>query len=507
MLWLLALVVGARAVCVPYAGLANASAPPNVTCTHLQMLFDSADRLGETPRSQLLYYWGRLVFDDIGLDGVAAQWATHLQGASGVCSAATPALDASFLYGSDAATTAALRSYWRGQMRLTPYGELPRACPGVAKYAGPDASPAGMPCAGDPRAAETVQLLALQTLLVMEHNRVAARLFAWDDTRTDQDLFASARKIVVALVQKFTFEEWLPELLGSTHPVPRYKPPKAGGPGPTILREFQFAVAPLLAAMAADTILYSDQNQELYRSSLGAGLYDPAALHAILGGADGVCTVATGLLRDPVRAVGAQVPATLLAYDFPAGACACARNASVPLARDIFPNLTLGVLTQNAGLLTAVRAVYARDDAAIAAALDLYVALALEDHGPADDDILGPMARALVVAQLVERTRDADGGWYEAPGYGGLSRRERKMVARASLKTTLALNCAFLESMAGTGPFDLWPVSDVKVLQMSDSNLDTPNRNAVIGMLVVVSVIFALLLVVYLVVYLRGRRL
>ena len=506
--WLWLAVAAADAQCVPYARLVpapNATPPAQIPCAAVQDLFYTPNtaRLAEAPLPQLHYYWGLLVFHDIGLDVPGAQWAAYapagLQGQAGVCSAATPALDASFLYGSTPAVTAALRTRWRGQMNLSVVGELSTACgPDVPRFAPPWTTPARMPCAGDPRAAETLHLLALQTLLVMHHNAVCERLFRWDDTRTDDAYFAAARAVVVALFQRITFEEWLPALLGSSHPIPRYRAPAPGAPPPSLLAEFQFAVPALLAATAADDVLFSDQNQELTRIPLLDGVFNPPEMHRVLGGADGVCTVATGLLRAPLRAVAAAAPRTFLDMRVPEFACAAARNASVPTVAQLFPDVVAPQnLTASPQTLAALRAAYApADDAAIAAALDLPLALALEDHGPASDDILGPHTRALVVAQLVARTRDPDPLWYEAV-LPRLSRRERKLVQRTSLAIILAQRCAALAALDGPAAFSVWAVSDVTIVQQTNSNLDTPNRNTVIGMLVVVAAIFVVLLALW----------
>ena len=57
-------------------------------------------------------------------------------------------------------------------------------------------------------------LAAIHTLLVREHNRVADRLAEinphWDDER----VFQEARKIVSAINQHITFNEFLPRILG-----------------------------------------------------------------------------------------------------------------------------------------------------------------------------------------------------------------------------------------------------------------------------------------------------
>lgn len=67
---------------------------------------------------------------------------------------------------------------------------------------------------GDVRAAEQPGLTSLHTLFVREHNRIAGLLYSdhsdWDDDR----LYQEARQILVAVMQKITYDEFLPLVLG-----------------------------------------------------------------------------------------------------------------------------------------------------------------------------------------------------------------------------------------------------------------------------------------------------
>ena len=84
--------------------------------------------------------------------------------------------------------------------------------------------------AGDARANEQVSLTVMHTLWLREHNRIAKMLRKrnshWDDERVYQE----TRKIVGALIQKITFEDYLPLILGNQvfdqviGPYPGYQP-------------------------------------------------------------------------------------------------------------------------------------------------------------------------------------------------------------------------------------------------------------------------------------------
>ena len=68
--------------------------------------------------------------------------------------------------------------------------------------------------AGDVRANEQVGLAALHTLFVREHNRLAQEMAANDPSLTGEEIYQEARRIVGALIQVITYNEFLPALLG-----------------------------------------------------------------------------------------------------------------------------------------------------------------------------------------------------------------------------------------------------------------------------------------------------
>ena len=75
--------------------------------------------------------------------------------------------------------------------------------------------------AGDIRSSEQMALASLHTLFVREHNRIAKKLYQINPHWSGNTVFEETRKIIGGILQKITYEDYLPELLG-VYPIPRY---------------------------------------------------------------------------------------------------------------------------------------------------------------------------------------------------------------------------------------------------------------------------------------------
>ena len=151
----------------------------------------------------------------------------------------TAFIDGSQVYGSDATRAAALRTFAGGRMRTSTGGLLPFNTGGLANAN--DAhrvADSALFLAGDVRANENPELLALQTLFLREHNRIATEAAARNPALTDEQLYQHARRLVIAELQKITYDEFLPALLGSAQP---------GGDGIAAYRGYRADVNPGIA--------------------------------------------------------------------------------------------------------------------------------------------------------------------------------------------------------------------------------------------------------------------
>ena len=126
-------------------------------------------------------------------------------------------VDASHVYGANAATANWLRTFKDGKLKvsagnLLPYntltGEFDSALDPTAPKMDDDNNRTKKTfAAGDPRAAEHPGLTSLHTLFVREHNRIC------DETKikggTDEEIYQIARKKVGALMQVITYGQWV----------------------------------------------------------------------------------------------------------------------------------------------------------------------------------------------------------------------------------------------------------------------------------------------------------
>src|SRR5262249_24075285 len=112
--------------------------------------------------------------------------------------------------------------------------------------------------AGDVRANENIELLSLQTLFVREHNRIADAISGANPSLSDEAVYQAARAYVIGELQAITYNQWLPDLLG-TGAMPKYA---ASDPGVTrgIANEFSTAAFRLGHSLLGNDVEFLDNN-------------------------------------------------------------------------------------------------------------------------------------------------------------------------------------------------------------------------------------------------------
>jgi len=325
----------------------------------------------------------------------------------------TAFIDASNVYGSDAARAAELRTL-DGTGRLkTSAGDLPPFNVNGFPNA-PNEDPEYF-LAGDVRANEQVVLTVLHTLFVREHNHWAARASALG---ADGELaYQIARAVVGAEMQAITYREFLPVLLGRDALVPyagyraEVNATVANGFATAGYRVGHTLLSPELLRLAADGAVIPEGNL-----ALSDAFFQPDELSSI-----GVEPYLRGLCTQRAQEVDPYVIDALRNFLFgPPGAGGFdlvslniqrGRDHGLPAYCEVreklglAPALAFADVCSDPEVQADLASVYRRVED-----VDAWVGLLSEDHAPAG--MVGPTLRALLANQF-ERLRDGDRFWYE----------------------------------------------------------------------------------------------
>ncbi|HEY1686462.1 MAG TPA: peroxidase family protein [Tepidisphaeraceae bacterium] len=138
----------------------------------------------------------------------------------------TSYFDLSQVYGSSQEVADALRTFSGGLLKTSPGNMLPYDnttyfTPAQIAALNMENDSQAVPesdlfAAGDVRANENVELTALQTLFLRNHNMIATELAKDHPTWTDQQLYDEARELNIAEYQQIIYTGWIPAVLGPT---------------------------------------------------------------------------------------------------------------------------------------------------------------------------------------------------------------------------------------------------------------------------------------------------
>ena len=338
--------------------------------------------------------------------------------------AVTGWLDASMVYGSDAATAAGLRLA-DGHMATSAGANLPLGGGGFL--------------AGDVRAMENPSLTALQTLFIREHNWQVDRLAAETPALDGEALYQQARAIVGAEIAHITYTEFLPLLVGALPAYAGYDP----GVDARLSVEF---------TGAAYRWGHSTVSAETERVDEWGGVTGPALtlrdtffLMPEAFAADGG---AGGFLRhlgaDLAQAMDARIVDDLrnFLFDPPVGQDLAAINIQrgrdlglgtlneTRIALGLAPHADFEAITDDAGTVAGLRAAFGSVDA-----VDLWTGGLAEAAAPGV--LLGETFGRILVDQFLA-LRDGDRFWYQNQGFdaGTLAGIEATTLSEIILRTT-----------------------------------------------------------------------
>lgn len=352
----------------------------------------------------------------------------------------TAFIDGSQVYGSDSVRAAALRTFSGGKLKTSDGNLLPTNTDGL-----PNANDAHVVAdsqlflAGDVRANENVELTAMQTLFVREHNRLADRIAAAHADWTDEQVFQKARSLVIGELQAITYNEFLPALLGpaSVGPYRGYNPDV----NPGIANEFSTAAFRFGHSLLNDTVDFLDNDGNDVRPEilLAQAFFNPNIVRET-----GIDPVLKYLASDEAQELDSKVVDSLRNFLFgPPGAGGLDLAAlNIQRGRDHgladynstraaygLPRITsFDQLTRKPELQAALQSTYGSVDN-----IDLWVGLLAEDHLPGAS--VGALEQRILVNQF-RRLRDGDRFWYQA----SLSPEEQRIVQNTRLSDIIRLN-------------------------------------------------------------------
>ena len=326
-------------------------------------------------------------------------------------------LDASMVYGSDSTRANALRTFQGGALK-TSAGNLPPFNTAGLENANdahlfPDSQ---LFLAGDIRANENLELTAIHTLFVREHNLLAAAIASANPGLNDEQIYQQARRLVAAEVQVITFHEFLPALLGlgSLRPYAGYNPNVNAG----IATEFSTGAFRIGHTLINDDVEFLDNDAKEVRAGLplAQAFFNPRPLEET-----GPDPLLKYLATDNAQEVDTQLVDGLRDFLFgPPGAGGLdlaslniqrGRDHGLPDYNTVrraygLPALTsFAQITSDPALQAKLQSLYGNVNS-----LDLWVAGLAEDHVAGSS--VGPTFQRIIVNQF-ERIRDGDRNWYE----------------------------------------------------------------------------------------------
>ena len=326
----------------------------------------------------------------------------------------TAFVDASNVYGSDAARARELRTLdGTGRLRTSAGEMLPYNEGG---FANAPSNESHYFLAGDVRANEQIGLTAMHTLFMREHNYWADAI-ARRGVQGGDRIYLYARAIVAAEIQAITYREFLPVLLGpdALREYRGYRPDV----DPRIANEFasaayRFGHTMLSAQMRR--VMADGSTHELGDLALAQAFFAP---HEVV--ATGIAPILRGLCAQQAQEIDPFLIDDVRNFLFgPPGAGGFdLASLNIQRGRDhglpSYVNLRAAIrqdrvrdfrdITRNREIRDRLAQAYGQVEL-----VDAWVGLLSEDHAPGA--LVGPTLREILVDQFT-RSRDGDRFWYQ----------------------------------------------------------------------------------------------
>lgn len=345
-------------------------------------------------------------------------------------------LDGSMVYGSGDERAAALRVGSDSPLLKTSAGNLlPFNEDSRTNANGFITDPTQLFLAGDIRANEQLALATMHTLFVREHNRIAAILEEDFPANTADEIFEATRRLVVAKIQKITFDEWLPVLVGETA-IPDYSGYDSTI-NPSIFNEFSAAAFRLGHSMLNEQLLRLDAEGNeiaLGNVELASAFFTAPA---ILTDEDSLDPILRGLATQTHQKLDSKIVHDLRNFLFGAPGDGGLDLASLNIQRGRDHGLPdYNTMRSAMGLTAVTNFSDISSDVDVVAALsstystvndiDLWVGGLAEDAVSGSQ--LGELLQTIIVKQFTD-LRDGDRFWY----LNDLNNEERNRVRNSTL--------------------------------------------------------------------------
>lgn len=347
----------------------------------------------------------------------------------------TAFIDGSVIYGSDPVRADALRTHQGGRLTTSAGNLLPFNTLGLPNANEGPFADNQLFLAGDVRANENIELTAVQTLFVREHNRIADQIRARNPRLSDEQIYQYARAIVTAEVQVITFNEFLPAFLGPNG-IPQYTGYNPNV-NPGIANEFSTAAFRFGHSLLAPDVefLNPDGTTQFPEVSLANSFFNPGLVEQT-----GVDPILKYLTVDNAQEIDNKIVPELQNFLFgPPGAGGgdlaalniqrgrdhgLADYNTTRVAYGLAPVTSFAEISSDPEVQVKLEQLYGDVNN-----IDLWVGGLAEDHVAGSS--VGPLFQRIIADQF-QRLRDGDRLWYQSV-YSGQALDDLQHVTLAQI--------------------------------------------------------------------------